>query len=358
VLAATNGKVVIRTDQSWAGRWLVQVSTGRKALTTWYAHMRAVAVTDGEQVSAGQQIGEVGDLGNATGCHLHFEVHPHGGSIYQDDTNPTAWLRRNVGRDLGGSVGGVGGPGFVLATLNTLGSSHTSPRGNKPWMASGPTRTRGMIMLLKRHHVDVAGLQEFQRPQYRTFIRLAGDNYGLYSPMNDTENSIVWRRDKWQLVSASTFGVPYFDGHRRRMPIVRLKDRTSGHTATLVNVHNPADTRRYPHQAHWRTAAIAREVALVRRLRRTTTGPVYVTGDMNDRRQAFCALTARAGLRSANGGSGGGSGACHPPRRAGIDWIFGGGGGTWFGDYGQTRDRLVRRTTDHPIVVVRASSLN
>ena len=61
--------------------------------TTWYAHMRAVTVAGRHTGAAGQQIGEVGDLGNATGCHLHFEVHPHGGSIYQDSVDPSAWLK-------------------------------------------------------------------------------------------------------------------------------------------------------------------------------------------------------------------------------------------------------------------------
>jgi murein DD-endopeptidase MepM/ murein hydrolase activator NlpD len=69
------------------------VSTGTGELTTWYAHMQALLVSDGEQVRAGQQIGVVGQRGNATGCHLHLEVHPSGGSIYQDNIDPSAWLR-------------------------------------------------------------------------------------------------------------------------------------------------------------------------------------------------------------------------------------------------------------------------
>lgn len=93
VLAATDGTIAIRTDQGWAGPWLVMDSTGPGALTTWYAHMEALLVTDGEQVKAGQPIGVVGQEGNATGCHLHLEVHPTGGSIYEDDTDPGAWLR-------------------------------------------------------------------------------------------------------------------------------------------------------------------------------------------------------------------------------------------------------------------------
>ena len=38
-------------------------------------HMREPAsVVVGQMLSAGQPIGSVGDTGNASGCHLHFEV--------------------------------------------------------------------------------------------------------------------------------------------------------------------------------------------------------------------------------------------------------------------------------------------
>jgi murein DD-endopeptidase MepM/ murein hydrolase activator NlpD len=94
VVAATDGTIMIRTDQRWSGPWLVMVSTAEGSLTTWYAHMQAIDVTDGQQVHAGDPIGEVGQEGNATGCHLHFEVHPTGGGIYEDDTDPETWLHQ------------------------------------------------------------------------------------------------------------------------------------------------------------------------------------------------------------------------------------------------------------------------
>ncbi len=93
VVAATDGTVMIRTDQSWSGPWLVMVSTEEGSLTTWYAHLQSLDVADGDRVHAGDPIGKVGQQGNATGCHLHFEVHPTGGTIYQDDTDPAVWLR-------------------------------------------------------------------------------------------------------------------------------------------------------------------------------------------------------------------------------------------------------------------------
>lgn len=95
VLAATDGTVHI-SHPSWAGRTLVKISTrGKGSLTTWYAHMQTTHVTDGDKVKAGEHIGDTGAEGNATGCHLHFEVHPTGGSIYQDPTNPVKWLKKH-----------------------------------------------------------------------------------------------------------------------------------------------------------------------------------------------------------------------------------------------------------------------
>lgn len=103
VLAAHSGTVRIRTDQPWAGRWLVQVQVAPGGLTTWYAHMQSLSVGDGDWVQPGQMVGEVGQEGNATGCHLHFEVHPSGGTIYEDPIDPSTWLARNVGTGLEGA---------------------------------------------------------------------------------------------------------------------------------------------------------------------------------------------------------------------------------------------------------------
>jgi beta-lactamase regulating signal transducer with metallopeptidase domain len=47
-------------------------------LTTFFAHLGSVSVDEGERVSAGQVIGEVGSTGKSTGPHLHFEVRRDG----------------------------------------------------------------------------------------------------------------------------------------------------------------------------------------------------------------------------------------------------------------------------------------
>ena len=62
-----------------------------QALYTIYAHMRAVDVSVGQWVDTGTQIGEVGDTGNTTGPHLHFEVRLGQDSFYFT-RNPELWL--------------------------------------------------------------------------------------------------------------------------------------------------------------------------------------------------------------------------------------------------------------------------
>jgi murein DD-endopeptidase MepM/ murein hydrolase activator NlpD len=66
---------------------------------TVYGHVNRMFVSAGEVVSAGQQIAEVGNRGQSTGPHLHFEVHD--GGLYADRTNPVPWLRAR-GISLGG----------------------------------------------------------------------------------------------------------------------------------------------------------------------------------------------------------------------------------------------------------------
>ena len=41
---------------------------------TLYAHCKTIYVKQGDEVTQGQQIGEVGATGNVTGPHLHFEI--------------------------------------------------------------------------------------------------------------------------------------------------------------------------------------------------------------------------------------------------------------------------------------------
>ncbi|RBY98102.1 M23 family peptidase [Blastococcus sp. TF02-8] len=66
---------------------------------TVYGHINDYFVRAGQRVSAGEVIAEVGNTGQSTGPHLHFEVHTDG--MYQGRTNPIPWLAAR-GVDMGG----------------------------------------------------------------------------------------------------------------------------------------------------------------------------------------------------------------------------------------------------------------
>ncbi|MDL1912514.1 M23 family metallopeptidase [Chloroflexi bacterium CFX6] len=63
---------------------------------TLYAHLSKMEVQAGDEVKAGDVIGEVGQSGVATGSHLHFEVRKGGdGTDYFSTLNPELWLKPN-----------------------------------------------------------------------------------------------------------------------------------------------------------------------------------------------------------------------------------------------------------------------
>lgn len=80
VVAANDG--VVTQVQIWDGSEdetgsmsygnMVQIKHGEE-LTTLYAHLSEINVQEGDTVVRGQRIGRIGDTGNATGAHLHFE---------------------------------------------------------------------------------------------------------------------------------------------------------------------------------------------------------------------------------------------------------------------------------------------
>jgi len=103
ILAAASGKVI------WAGYGLLSGVEGAKddyglavaiqhdfgfegkRLYTIYAHMREVIAVDNQVVKAGDPIGIVGNTGETTGPHLHFEVRL-GKNLFANTRNPELWI--------------------------------------------------------------------------------------------------------------------------------------------------------------------------------------------------------------------------------------------------------------------------
>ena len=85
VVAAASGSVVISTYSASAGNY-VMISHGGGVYSV-YMHMSSRAVSVGQSVSKGQQIGSVGSTGYSTGPHLHFGIRSGGSYV-----NPSAYV--------------------------------------------------------------------------------------------------------------------------------------------------------------------------------------------------------------------------------------------------------------------------
>lgn len=74
--AAQGGEVILaKNDGNWNSGFgnycIIDHGDGKHTL---YAHAQRLQVSEGDVVQKGQQIGLIGDTGNTTGPHLHFEV--------------------------------------------------------------------------------------------------------------------------------------------------------------------------------------------------------------------------------------------------------------------------------------------
>ena len=73
-IGAAGVGTVIYAAYNGAGYGNLVVIQHRLGYTSWYAHMSSIAAYVGEEVVGGTLIGYVGQTGDATGPHLHFEV--------------------------------------------------------------------------------------------------------------------------------------------------------------------------------------------------------------------------------------------------------------------------------------------
>lgn len=88
VVSVMSGTVISSGPASGFGLWVrVRHDNG---IITVYGHINETLVSVGQRVGAGQQIATVGNRGESTGPHLHFEVHQRGVKV-----DPLFWLRRN-----------------------------------------------------------------------------------------------------------------------------------------------------------------------------------------------------------------------------------------------------------------------
>ncbi|OGH68485.1 MAG: hypothetical protein A3J66_04090 [Candidatus Magasanikbacteria bacterium RIFCSPHIGHO2_02_FULL_47_14] len=72
VLAAASGAATVYRGQTGYGNYVVVDHGGR--YSTLYAHLNQIIVQNGQSVRQGQRLGTIGNTGQSSGSHLHFEL--------------------------------------------------------------------------------------------------------------------------------------------------------------------------------------------------------------------------------------------------------------------------------------------
>lgn len=84
IKSASDGEVVLASEEGDYGKHL-KIQIGEVSII--YAHCNILYVKQGDKVTQGQEIAEVGSTGNSTGPHLHFEIRING-----EHVNPQKYL--------------------------------------------------------------------------------------------------------------------------------------------------------------------------------------------------------------------------------------------------------------------------
>ena len=89
-IRAARAGTVLAAEFNTAYGWrtvIIHGPVGGVLLTTTYNHQQYLGVDEGQQVQAGEVIGNVGTTGYSTGCHLHFEL-----IVNSDVVDPMPWI--------------------------------------------------------------------------------------------------------------------------------------------------------------------------------------------------------------------------------------------------------------------------
>ncbi|MEO5851672.1 MAG: endonuclease/exonuclease/phosphatase family protein [Nocardioides sp.] len=231
-----------------------------------------------------------------------------------------------------------------VGTFNILGSQHTARPGG---FAPGHVRAGYTADLISMKKIDVIGLQEVQQDQLRVLGRDL-DKYWIwpYKRLGTAQGlrlQIAYKRDAFDLVEAKKI-YTRFDGNRRPIPYVRLRDRASGQEFWFMTFHNSPKAMEAE-----RDRATQAEIALVNRLRRTGV-PVVIGGDTNEWVEFFCKMGRGAEMHSASGGR------LYPACRAAANPVFDyvmANPRLDFFRYRQLGGRVVWRASDHKLVTAK-----
>lgn len=95
ILAPVSGKVKYNNSNGNA----IIIEDSETGYSHWLGHLDSRTVEDGDYVSAGEQVGTLGNTGNAIGTapHLHYNIFKTSGG-YESGEDPLSVLKKSIGK--------------------------------------------------------------------------------------------------------------------------------------------------------------------------------------------------------------------------------------------------------------------
>ncbi|WP_313480986.1 M23 family metallopeptidase [Microbacterium sp.] len=218
IYAAADGRVVwAEFNGGYGGLIIIEHTVQGEAVRSVYAHMweRGIHVQEGQTVTAGTHIGDVGSSGRSTGANLHFEIRP--GSTGTESIDADQWLANHGATEPDGNS--APGPGCAPGGAGADAAEFTGDGGK---LVDDPTGTGGQVTARTAHMV-VQTRNAFPgtgwacyspRPRKRSDHPLGracdvtvGNQIGHYPSAEQVDYG--WRLTDWLETNAETLGISY-----------------------------------------------------------------------------------------------------------------------------------------------------
>ena len=224
LFALADGRVVSASyTEARGGVIVLEHTVDGQTVNSTYVHMweHGIHVSDGDTVSAGQHIGDVGSSGRSTGPHLHLEIRPGGQDA--ETTDPEQWLLDQDAEGITGD-GQAPDPGTEPGCepdSTEAGAPEPFPGDDPDAMVDDPT-TDGQITARTAHILDQVQTafpdsdwvcysprpgQDSDHPRGRACDGTFGNAIG--EPATGQALELGWAVTNWLQEHAETLGIDY-----------------------------------------------------------------------------------------------------------------------------------------------------
>jgi murein DD-endopeptidase MepM/ murein hydrolase activator NlpD/endonuclease/exonuclease/phosphatase (EEP) superfamily protein YafD len=290
VVAASSGIASVEASTGYGANW-VKIDHGG-GIETWYGHLVSADITDGQQVSAGQQIGVEGNEGTySEGIHLHFSVLENG-----DFVDPVPFMASR-GVNLYGPAGAGGVVPVTTPTTPTTPvvtptstSGTTDPNTIRIVQANIPSRSADRMGAISKAYSTGPDFVSFNEMFWASVSQFTAAGYeGWRAPrggehLESMSTGIAWRTDRWTKVDSGRITLVRngpLSNDNRYAQWVTVTSPTLG-TVSFISAHqmvNPARIGPNPKRQDLYRAGMEKIQDLVATLK--AKGPVFLAGDLN-----------------------------------------------------------------------------